>query len=420
MRQVCLCRFEGEEIRFLGSSQTSQALLLVESPPVRHGVVPLPPGRRSRKRAMRYEAAEMLELSPEEVVHGWRPLNGGQALLLAVPRREAEAWWRRLAKAGKRMAGAVSLLDALVLEGRGGKGNYLLLFFAGQELHLLHFHQGTYALHRQMALGSVEEMVTEVRRSAFFARQQYKAPPEAALLLNPPTWLDEEARDRLGQGLGLNIEVRSLGDEDPKLALLQRRLSQRDQFILLLPPGLAQDLFLERWNRWLAPPLGLALTVCLVWGGHAWKCLQWERATLEACRERGCSIGLVVERHRESLERLRSLQRELQMVQNHLSQRTWAYLYLAPLPRLLPEGVHLLELSLEEKSALWCTLKLQMETKDSDRGYRRLRGLVKRLEGVPLVKEVNLEVSEFLNNGRATLRLRLERIRDVSADLAVG
>lgn len=419
MRRACPCRFEGDRIRLLGPPSAPEVLLLVEGPEVRHAVVPLPPGRRSRGRLLRYEAAEMLGLPPQEVVHGWRPLGEGRALLVAVARREAEGWWRRLAAAGKRMVGAVSLLDALALAGEGGQGDYMLLFFADEEVHLLHFHRGSYAFCRQMRVSSPEEMLTEVRRSAFFARQQHKAPPGAILLVNPPAWLDEPVRERLRAELGLSVRDRPLEGDDPRLALLQGLRPRWEQLVTLLPPGLARELLWERWNRRLVLPLSAALAACLCWGAYGWQCLRWERVTLEAARRRHHLLGLLQGRHRDSLERLRSLRRELRAVREQLSRRTMAHLYLAFLPRLLPEGTYLVGLRLEAKGEPRCVLQLQVEGDDPERGCRLLSGLVERMRALPFVQEVGLEAPEFVTTGRATLRLRLRRI-DASEDLALG
>lgn len=212
LQKVMDCNVEAPQLlkKWAGS-----AVLLMHRDSMEHKAVSLPSAARiPLAQVMAREAAELLGTAMEDVAFGWRLLGKGEEdgvlrqryLLAACHRHEIQSLAASLRRLGLETTDVLSALDLLVEYGIRSMGSKpgLLVVFDEDLVHVVFFKDAMYGFHRVFRVDQEifqEELLQELQRSAYYAKQRFKAAVEEIRVALAPSWFLQETASVLESSL---------------------------------------------------------------------------------------------------------------------------------------------------------------------------------------------------------------------------
>lgn len=427
---------------------SGRAVLLVQNEALQHQVVSVPSSVRGVTRSlMANEAEELTGASASDLSLGWRFMGRSdedgvtkdQFLLAAYPRGTLQGLLERLAQLGLKVQKVASALD-LLIEYTGGKedgGARLLVVFEQDTVQVLFFQGRLYRFQRSLPgihEGVQEDLVLEIQRSAYYAKQRYKIPVEKVSVLLAPSWFSQEVASSLGSALQIPVDVITpLAGESPfpevgvlNLALNNPGLLQ--PLLSILPPEIMRSRSLRRVAAicTVTELLLLGLVLLSILNHQAFRegdmrLLRTYATGLQALEEN-------IQARQGELVEMNRFRQGVQDLREVFSKRPHLHVHLEALAYLVPEGIHLdsihwsspeapvrrgpasgrVQAHADEKLADRIQLTGGVEGRDAGERYSLFFGWMERLKEEPLGPELAYGAEELLQKG--TFKMSFPRI----------
>lgn len=427
---------------------SGRAVLLVQNEALQHQVVSVPSGMRGVPRSlMANEAQELAGASTSELALGWRVMGAvdeeglpkDQYLLAVHPRASLQGLLERLGQLGLKVHKVTSALDLLIeYAGRKEDGSArLLIVFEQETVQVLFFQGRVYRFHRSLPglyEGIQEDLILEIQRSAYYAKQRYKIPVEKVSILLAPSWFSQEVASSLGSALQIPVDFLTPRAEEspfPELGVLNLALNDPGLFqplLSILPPHIMRSRSLRRVAAiCTATELILLCLVLLSILNHR----AFREGDMRLLRAHATGLRALEENLRTREGELVEMNRFRQGVQDLrevISKRPHLHVHLEALAYLVPDCIHLdsiqwsspeaaartartsgrVQAAGDEKLADRIQLTGGVEGKDAGERYSLFFGWIERLKEEPLGPDLSYGAEGLLERG--TFKMSIPRI----------
>ncbi len=426
---------------------SGRAVLLLQDEALQHQVISVPSGVRGLSRSLLANEAEELTGAPvSDLSLGWRAMGTvdedgspkGHYLLAAHPRATLQGLLGRLRQLGLKVQKVASALDLLIeYAGRKEDGSArLLVVFEQDTVQVLFFHGRVYRFHRSLPglhEGIQEDLVLEIQRSAYYAKQRYKIPVERVRVLLAPSWFTQEVASSLATALQIPVDILAPRAEEspfPEAGALNLALndpSLLQPLLSIMPPEIMRSRSLRRLAAICTVTelllLGLVLLSIL---NH----LAFREADMRLLRTYTTGLQALEEEIKAragELEEMNRFRQGVQDLREVISKRQHLHLHLEALAYLVPERIHLdaIHWSSPEAAAgrgpvrgrgqaanAGLADRIQItggvEGKDAFERYALFFGWIERLKEEPLGTEIAYGAEELLQKG--TFRMIIPRV----------
>jgi len=418
---------------------SGQAVLLLQDEALQHQVVSLPSGKKGvTSTVMANEAEELAGAPAGELSFGWRIMGTAeeegllrdQYLLAVHPRATLQPLLERLGQLGLRVRKVASALDLLVEYGARKEDGAarLLVVFEQDTVHVLFFQGRLYGFHRSLPglhEGLQEELILEIQRSAFYAKQRYKVPVERVSVLLAPGWFTQEVASSLGSALQIPVSLLAPSGEEspfPEMGVLNLALDAPEllePLLSMLPPELMRARSLSRVAAICSATelLLLGLVLLSILNHRAFR--EWDMRLL---RTHAAGLQALEERIHAKEGELTEMNRFRQAIQDLrevMFKRPHLHLHLEALAFLVPDWIHLESVQWsspeaaarrgpttgrgqahgEEKLADRIQLTGAVEAKEAGERYSLFFAWIERLKEEPLGPDLAYSAEELLHKG---------------------
>jgi len=261
-----------------------------------------------------------------------------------------------------------------------------------------------------------EELVLELQRSLYYAKQRYKSIVEEINILLPPPWLDDSIISRIKESL--NVPVRSIPLQGGTEALgpisILHLLLDNGGLISQISNIMPAELFREKELRKLSGAF-VTTELCLICLLILWTYnnLTIYRGDYSLYQKKLYFLKALEERldsHKEEFLRIQGLKEQATEVKEYLLKRPFINLYIATLSYILPPQIHLESLRWRQeekevqaiagqpkgmepikKTSHVLTLSGRIDSEKSDERYTMFFQLINNLKKVPSIRIIKTD-----------------------------
>lgn len=344
-----------------------QAVLIIQRDSWEHRVISIPSSRKiNLRQLMVREAVDMTGLIPEELALGWRMIGTSRedgvthqkVLLVACKKAEIEEVSGALERVGIEVLDVLSALDLLVEYGRRDVGPEpgLLVVFDGELVHTLFFKDSIFGFHRVFQSSPesfAEELLLELQRSSYYAKQRFKTSLSVVKVALCPTWFGQEMMSSLTTTLQTScntipfpqeaLETSELG----LLHLLAQEHSLLQVLCSVLPPTIRRQKEIRRVAAIATSVeillLGLVILAIVIMQNV----VRWDKEIIDRYMNGLLVLQGAIGSREAELRELARIRQAAQLVKDLLSQRTSMAKDLSDLALLIPDEVQLISLRWE-------------------------------------------------------------------------
>lgn len=434
---------------FLGQEIAGEATLLLDREGLRHHIVSVPErGKISLKKMMAYEVESLMGYSPSELVYDWRMIGSSIEdgvphsvyLLAAYPRPMIVSLLEDFSHQGIKVTKIISTLDLFIEKGKSlhTKGGSGLMVFEEPLVHFLFFRDGIYGFHRTFELrgdGFAKDLLLEIQRSFFYAKQKFKIPIEKMSILLAPEWLQGEVFTQLKETLSVPVDALSPKLSDcsfPEIKLLNimtHELSLLPSLLNLLPTELMQAMEVRKISWAITFTEVVLLCLALLWTYYNRESLERDLWFSPVQEKQLQSVQARLEEQGENIALFKKLEEETSIVKNHLTKKRYLHLCLESFLFLVPENVHLESIGWgsssserpvttppspsnvsQAKGANLITLNGKVDASSSDQRYSLFFQFANNLKDSPFVEKIEYQSEDLFTQGLFEITVNLKDI----------
>jgi len=421
-------------------------LILDKQKEIQHQILSFPtPGKINLKKLIEYEVQSLMDAPSSELVYDYRFIGSSQEegtsmnfyLIGAYRRKEILPWLEKLAWLGLNITKITTPLDILIEKGRklNPKGGSGLMVFEDLMVHFLFFRNGVYGFQRTFELqeeGFQKDLILELQRSFFYAKQKFKLPIEKVSILLAPEWIVKEGKIELEEALGVPIEIIPpvyLELWLPEIKLLNTLINDvalLPPLLNLLPAEIIRERGVQKFSWALSFTELVILGLMLIWTYINQEALKRDLALLQIQNRQLQSLQVNLQNQQEKLNFIRKLIEESKIVKTHIKEKRNIYLVFEALPFLIPENVYLESITwgslsseqptphpppnLGESASNLMVLQGKVDSSAPEEKYSLFFQFLKAMESSPFIERVNFQTEELLSQGKFQINAYLKRI----------
>lgn len=377
---------------------------------------------------MLYETLELTQMKKKELIFKWRFLGNDEKesfyLLFVLPKLNIFSFWEKLKKQKFEIKDVFCTLDLLVKIGEKyseSEGD-CFIFFNNNIVYFLAFKDKIFLFHRKVELKNVEvdvswqELVLELKRSLFYAKQKYKIIPEKLKILMPPSWFTPKLSETLAEELAIVktevIEFKKFSKDVPFLDIFMSNLDIISSLISFLPPEVLQEKKLKKVSILSVFVLSICFLGIIQNLFYHWSNYQYQTNIYFDVSRQLNKLEQKIKKQGEKLNYLKCLQNQANEIKNFLEKRSFVQIYLTTIPYILPKEIHLEKLSfIPEETGYVLILSGKVDTKEIPKRGIIFQSFLENIKKMPFLTNITLNTIKLFTEGEFHLTAYLKKIK---------